>query len=274
MIFHARMCECACVYTHYYKGFLIHREASFVFFFWKVEMEGDIANSPIRYTDIEQVKFNHPVLWNPPSSDNPPKLQYLCMETIYKRRKILSNHLKQLPLLLREDVETFERKKEEVTIKYALICNSIQNLPWANAHEYLRRSFLCRIRLRHLYRELYTSFEKREINGVILPSPKEDNIKSLLYTAEGECASFRITVHTSKILYRKYNIGKISVTIPSDTMSNRECSLQNLPRIIEIALVDKDNNLNYNHPLCNDVKRFENCQELVNEINFLVDHDE
>ena len=112
---------------------------------------------------------------------------------------------------------------------------------------------------------MYTKIESGELNSISLPSPDVDNIKSLLYTADGTCTSFHISIDNDQNLYTKYDIKAISVIIPLDASSNQECSLDNLPRVIEIALIDNaSDSLTYTHPLCPDVERFINCDELVN----------
>ena len=105
-----------------------------------------------------------------------------------------------------------------------------------------------------------------------LPSLEENAIKSLLYTADGSCTCFRMSIDVSKNLYTKYNIKSISITIPSDVMANQGCSLEQLPKIIEIALIDKSDNLDYNHPLCRNVICFDNCEDLMKDIHKLVNY--
>ena len=159
------------------------------------------------------------------------------------------------------DVKEFERNRDQV-IKYEEFLSS-----------YLASKFLCSIRLSQVYKELYTKLGSGEFNGVILPSTDEHHIKSLLYTADGECTCFRIAVDISKPLYTKYDIKAISVAVPSDAMGNRECSLEDLPPVIEIALIgNESDNLVYNHPLCEDVIHCGNCEELVTDINTLVNY--
>ena len=224
---------------------------------------GAIANQ------ILQELPSSPSLWNPPTYEYPPSLQYLCNDTIYKDKEMLSNYLKLLPSRLREDVKEFERKRDQVKIKYEeLLKNGSSFLSL-----YLVSRFLCSIRLSQVYKELYTKLGSGELNGVILPSTDEDDIKSLLFTAEGRCTCFRISVDIFKTLYTKYDIKAISVAVPSDAIGNRECSLEDLPREIEIALIGNESgSLVYNHPLCKDVIRFGNCEELVKYINTLVNY--
>ena len=122
---------------------------------------------------------------------------------------------------------------------------------------------------------MYTKIESGELNGISLPSPDVDNIKSLLYTADGTCTSFRISIDNDRNLYTKYDIEAISVIIPQDATSNQECSLDDLPRVIEIALIGKDSDsLTYTHPHCPDVLLFWNCDELVSSINELVNYEQ
>lgn len=45
--------------------------------------------------EITQITKMYPILWNPPTLEYPPALQYLCHATM------LSDHLKLLPSLLR-----------------------------------------------------------------------------------------------------------------------------------------------------------------------------
>ena len=213
----------------------------------------------------------HPILWNPPTYEYPPSLQYLCKDTIYKDREMLSNYLKLLPLRLREDVKEFERNRDQVKINYEELIKNKNGSSWHSS--YLVRIFLCSIRLSQVYKELYTKLGSGEFNGVILPSTDEDDIKRLLYTADGGCTCFRISVDISKPLYTKYDIKAISVAVPIDASGNQECSLEDLPAEIEIALIgNESDNLVYYHPLCEDVIRCGDCEELVTYINTLVNY--
>ena len=55
-------------------------------------------------------------------------------------------------------------------------------------------------------------------------------------------------------------------------MGNRKCSLEDLPQVLGIALVEISHNLKYNHLLCDGVRRFMNFEDLVKMINILVDY--
>ena len=160
-------------------------------------------------------------------------------------------------------IKEFEQKRVQIELKYEVM------------QRYKKKSFLCSISLSKLYKELYTKIESGELNGISLPSPDVDNIKSLLYTADGTCTSFRISIDNDRNLYTKYDIKAISVIIPQDATSNQECSLDDLPRVIEIALIGKDSDsLTYTHPHCPDVLLFWNCDELVSSINELVNYEQ
>ena len=78
---------------------------------------------------------------------------------------------------------------------------------------------------------------------------------------------FRLDVGKETVLYNKYGIHKVSVSVPTDAYGNRieydDVSAVNLPKTIEVALVDKEGQLTYGHPLVEDVVRFESVGDLV-----------
>ena len=51
------------------------------------------------------------------------------------------------------------------------------------------------------------------------------------------------------------------------------CSPYNMPSTIEIALIDKNREINYNFPECNDVYRFEDEKKLIDKIMEWKDYD-
>ena len=107
--------------------------------------------------------------------------------------------------------------------------------------------------------------ENDEIIGVSLP-PLEDINK-------GSCKrTFNMFIDKSKKLYTKYGIKSLNIAIPTDDVGNRKCSREELPQVIEIALVDISDNLIYDHPMCGGVRRFMNFEDLVKMINILVDY--
>ena len=218
----------------------------------------------------------HPILWCPQPTEFPPTLQYLCNRKIHKNRERLSDHVKLLPTFLRQNIDEFNQKKIEIKNKLEQMQKMIDTNDdfFSALMIYKKRGLLCSIKLSKVYKELYTKFQSGELTGVILPSPDDDIIKSLLYTADGTTSSFRISVEKSRNLYSKYGINAISVTVPQDATGNQDCCLDDLPKEIEIALVDNTSNaLTYIHPMCCDVLRFITTDELVISINELVNYD-
>ena len=97
------------------------------------------------------------------------------------------------------------------------------------------------------------------------------HLQSLLYTADGKTNSFRISVDHSKLLYRKCDIKSINITIPADLMENQvNCSLEDLPQVIEIQSVPISDDDDYNS--LDAECHFDTCEGLVEEINTLVDN--
>ena len=218
----------------------------------------------------------HPILWCPQPTEFPPTLQYLCNRKIHKNKEKLSESVKVLPSILKKNIDEFDRKNIEIKIKLEQLKKKIEsnNDFFASLMIYKKREFLCSIRLSKVYKELYTKFKNGKFTGVILPSPDEDIIKSLLYTADGSTLGFRMSIEKSQNLYMKYGIKAISLIIPQDATGNQDCSIDNLPRVIETALIDnRSNGLTYTHPLCKDVLRFVTTDEVVISINELIDYE-
>ena len=49
---------------------------------------------------------------------------------------------------------------------------------------------------------------------------------------------------------------------------------ENLPETIEIALLDKSDKLNYNHPVCDNVLSFTSCKKLLIGIDNLINYND
>ena len=176
----------------------------------------------IYFSDILQIVKMYPILWYPRSSEFPPTLQYLCNRKIHKNKEKLSESVKVLPSILKKNIDEFDRKNIEIKIKLEQLKKRIDsnNDFFASLMIYKKREFLCSIRLSKVYKELYTNFKNGKFTGVILPSPDEDIIKSLLYTADGSTLGFRMSIEKSQNLYMKYGIKAISLIIPQDAIGN------------------------------------------------------
>ena len=106
--------------------------------------------------------------------------------------------------------------------------------------------------------------ENDEIIGVSLP-PLEDINK------DSRKRTFNMFIDKSKKLYTKYGIKSLNIAIPTDDVGNKKCSIEDLPQVTEIALVDISDNLIYDHTLCDGVRCFMNFEDLVKMINISVD---
>ena len=88
----------------------------------------------------------------------------------------------------------------------------------------------------------------------------------LIPDTEPDYTSFKIDL-PGDAPSRMYEIERISVAVPSDAMGNRiaedNVSSLNLPKTIEIAMFGTDGHISYDHPLCNDVLRFNSPDELI-----------
>ena len=162
------------------------------------------------------------------------------------------------------DLQLFNQKKHLIKIKY-------EGLKRIQSDLHIRMELLlCSLKLSEIYKDLNTKIENGLLQGISLPALE------LLYASEGQFRSFRILVDNSKILYTKYGIKSISVIIPWDSLTLRsdEYSPKHLPETIEIALLDKSDKLNYNHPVCNDVLSFTNYEELLIGIDKLINYND
>ena len=125
-----------------------------------------------------------PKLWTPPPSEF-PKLEYLCYRLLHKKRKRLSKQLEHLPPRLRNNFEIFKQKKNEIKMKLHNLQKRIDETEDCYLLLIAKTQFLCSIKLSKVYKELYKMIESEKLTGVILASPDEGIIKSLLYTADG-----------------------------------------------------------------------------------------
>jgi len=94
---------------------------------------------------------------------------------------------------------------------------------------------------------------------------------------------FRIKLLEDTSAYQNYNIRTISISIPPDTNRFRvhdatEQGINNTQFIIrkmyimEIALMDKDNDITYKHPLCDNVLQYDSFDSLIKGIEEIRDY--
>ena len=141
-------------------------------------------------------------------------------------------------------------------------------------NEFEIAAFLCSIRLSQVFKILGRAINNGKLNGISLPSPEEDRIKSLLFTADGLITRFKMSVAQNTTLYIKYGVEAISVIVPIDAGENQECSLEHLPQIIEIALLSISGSITYDHPRHSDTTQFTTCEELIKELETLIECEE
>lgn len=129
----------------------------------------------------------------------------------------------------------------------------------------MKQNLLCSYKLKLIYPELEKSTNSLMENGFVVPKL---DIERWNY----QQFNLKIDVLEGSKLYDKYNIRHISLSIPPDAMGNRvdskydNCSPVKLPSTLEIALIDKMGKLNYNHPECYDVLRYDSIGEIIKDI--------
>lgn len=86
------------------------------------------------------------------------------------------------------------------------------------------------------------------------------NFLGFTFEEQNNAGSFCFRVHLPPNAdARRYGVCTVSVSVPMDAMGNRvdedDVSLDNLPRTLELAMVDSQRELTYEHPDCDDVLR-------------------
>ena len=94
---------------------------------------------------------------------------------------------------------------------------------------------------------------------------------------------FRIKLLEDTFAYKNYNIRTISISIPPDTnrfrvhdateqgINNTQFIIRKM-YIIEIALMDKDNDITYKHPRCDNVLQYDSFDSLIKGIEEIRDY--
>ena len=114
---------------------------------------------------------------------------------------------------------------------------------------------ICTISAQNLWKNLN---KHPNLSKFVIPDKMPDNF------------CFRIGLPLGAVARTKYDIDKVSISVPPDARCNRvdidSVSADNLPNMFEIALVGTDDELSYKHPLCCDVLRFDSVESLTEKL--------
>lgn len=157
--------------------------------------------------------------------------------------------------------------KEQVNSDKNRLIQILYNL--SQNHVYFnKQTELCCASIIKVHEEIFKAIQNKSLQGFTI-----HEFKYGLYC-------FRLNVNKNTNLY-KYNVRKISISIPPDAMGNRiqdfeGCRfrkslglIEDMPSTIEILLMDKNNKGYYEHPECYDVLRFDSIPDLIEELNNL-----